>query len=808
MRIPTLPALLSMSLLGASALADVEEEARRILAPLGDPRGARVAEIGAGDGGRAFAVARLVGPEGHVVLEEIDAEMLDEWKASKPPDLENVGFVIGGVDDPELPEGDFDLVFMVAVFHHFTHPREMLAEIHRALRPGGFLVVVEPERGPPVDRAPFSERGDTHHPIGETTLARLAHEAHFRFHSEIDWPPESSSMNSFALAFRRVDAVQSRIERRWSPEQLGGLVPALDGGTLGVVVSRRARPALAAALARRGGDPRIVEIDLDERRLPGETLAAPATLGSWRTVRSFGGVPEEPLPRLDAVVFADAYRDLYYHDVLLSVLRERLAPGATVTILDRLLPDGLPRLVYGHRRGISPRTVTRELERAGFAITAQSEADGGLFVRAEPQTETAGRDPSESDERVRAILVEVSRGLELPGRGRLTLIGDDPVLTPDTLVRAGVPEVGHSTARGWSGYRGHAMDDPHTSDRWPYPWVPGERNASMVLVLGYEHHPEPRRLLDLSSDPLHDEGGLLVIETAREGRADGRPDTPDAIVAQQPALVFQHTVNGDPLGRPGRRFHVFRFHRAENRVRGLENEIAAIDERRARIESRLASAASSSARASELEAERSDLLDELERHRGYLENARKDLGLTADREELVGRAAPEIDFEWTAPGTPYGKLSELRGRVAIVSFWLALYLPQDGWSGDPGLRELADQYAEAPVEFLAVSRYMPVSLGGAGAPDREEAMARLAESLVEEPVPWHVAFARDAGYDSDYAVGSHYPYLVILDAEGRVRHAAAARDASIGERAARIDELLREAGHDPGGAGDGPRPER
>jgi ubiquinone/menaquinone biosynthesis C-methylase UbiE len=51
--------------------------------------------------------------------------------------------VMGEIDDPRLPEASVDLVLLVDAYHEFSHPREMMRGIHRALRPGGRVVLVE-----------------------------------------------------------------------------------------------------------------------------------------------------------------------------------------------------------------------------------------------------------------------------------------------------------------------------------------------------------------------------------------------------------------------------------------------------------------------------------------------------------------------------------------------------------------------------------------------------------------------------------------------------------------------------------------
>ena len=102
-----------------------------------------VADIGAGTGYFSFRVAELI-PDGEVLAVDIQQEMLDEIERRKRMrGVDNVRTFLGRVDDPGLGESSVDLAFIVDAYHEFSHPREMMAAIYEALRPGGYLIVVE-----------------------------------------------------------------------------------------------------------------------------------------------------------------------------------------------------------------------------------------------------------------------------------------------------------------------------------------------------------------------------------------------------------------------------------------------------------------------------------------------------------------------------------------------------------------------------------------------------------------------------------------------------------------------------------------
>lgn len=102
-----------------------------------------IADIGAGSGYYSFRISPKV-PEGKVVAVDIQPEMLDFLrKKSAELKVTNVEPHLGDIDDLKLPAASIDAALMVDAYHEFSHPREMLASLRHALKPGGRIFLLE-----------------------------------------------------------------------------------------------------------------------------------------------------------------------------------------------------------------------------------------------------------------------------------------------------------------------------------------------------------------------------------------------------------------------------------------------------------------------------------------------------------------------------------------------------------------------------------------------------------------------------------------------------------------------------------------
>ncbi len=126
-------------------------------------RGGRVLDIAGGTGDLAGKFARIVGPEGEVVLADINDSMLKVGR-SRMVDrgiLGNVRYVQANAECLPFPDNHFDCITIAFGLRNVTDKDKALASMYRILKPGGRLLVLEfskpvaPGLGPVYDQYSF-----------------------------------------------------------------------------------------------------------------------------------------------------------------------------------------------------------------------------------------------------------------------------------------------------------------------------------------------------------------------------------------------------------------------------------------------------------------------------------------------------------------------------------------------------------------------------------------------------------------------------------------------------------------------------
>jgi ubiquinone/menaquinone biosynthesis C-methylase UbiE len=121
-----------------------EEQPEKMLNALRIPRGATVADVGAGAGYHSIRLARKVGPKGIVYATDVQPEMLrmlrDNARGARVTNIKPIRCTQA---ETGLPEGAVDLILMVDVYHECSDPEAILQGLLAALKPRGRLVLVE-----------------------------------------------------------------------------------------------------------------------------------------------------------------------------------------------------------------------------------------------------------------------------------------------------------------------------------------------------------------------------------------------------------------------------------------------------------------------------------------------------------------------------------------------------------------------------------------------------------------------------------------------------------------------------------------
>jgi protein-L-isoaspartate O-methyltransferase len=126
---------------------EFEEQPSKAIKALGIKAGQVVADVGAGSGYYTIRLAKQVGPNGRVYATDIQPEMIVFLQRRLERErIDNVELVQATETNPRLPEGLFDLILMVDVYHELSQPQEVLRKLRPSLKPDGRLVLIEYRR--------------------------------------------------------------------------------------------------------------------------------------------------------------------------------------------------------------------------------------------------------------------------------------------------------------------------------------------------------------------------------------------------------------------------------------------------------------------------------------------------------------------------------------------------------------------------------------------------------------------------------------------------------------------------------------
>ena len=107
--------------------------------------GHKILDLASGTGDLAAAFARLTGPQGVVVMSDINAAMLEQGRA-KMVDLGMIGNIAYAQIDAEhipFPDNSFDCVTIGFGLRNVTDKQQALDSMYHVLKPGGRVLILE-----------------------------------------------------------------------------------------------------------------------------------------------------------------------------------------------------------------------------------------------------------------------------------------------------------------------------------------------------------------------------------------------------------------------------------------------------------------------------------------------------------------------------------------------------------------------------------------------------------------------------------------------------------------------------------------
>tara|TARA_R110000824_G_scaffold207334_2_gene392708 strand:- start:30948 stop:31739 length:792 start_codon:yes stop_codon:yes gene_type:complete len=121
---------------------DVVSQRMRVLDMLSPKPGERVIDIGVGPGLLAHDLARLVGDTGRIVGLDMAPAMI-KMARTRLAALPQAECVAGDATALDFPEGVFDAAVSTQVYEYVADMPKALAELHRVLRPGGRVLILD-----------------------------------------------------------------------------------------------------------------------------------------------------------------------------------------------------------------------------------------------------------------------------------------------------------------------------------------------------------------------------------------------------------------------------------------------------------------------------------------------------------------------------------------------------------------------------------------------------------------------------------------------------------------------------------------
>jgi ubiquinone/menaquinone biosynthesis C-methylase UbiE len=127
-------------------LRDREQQPEKVMDAVGLRPGMIVGEAGAGSGYFTFKLSRRVGNNGLVYANDIIPAVLQSVDRKCQTDrITNIRTVLGAEDDPKYPVDNLDMIVVFDCLFEFSQPVTWMRNAAKYLKPGGRLVIVDPD---------------------------------------------------------------------------------------------------------------------------------------------------------------------------------------------------------------------------------------------------------------------------------------------------------------------------------------------------------------------------------------------------------------------------------------------------------------------------------------------------------------------------------------------------------------------------------------------------------------------------------------------------------------------------------------
>lgn len=116
-----------------------------------------VLDVGCGIGLDAIQMAAMVGHTGRVYGVDISHEMIASARTNAASIDLPLTFRVGSIYQLEFPNNNFDRCRADKVFQHLSDPKEALKELIRVTKPGGKIIIADPDHDSLIIDTPFTE---------------------------------------------------------------------------------------------------------------------------------------------------------------------------------------------------------------------------------------------------------------------------------------------------------------------------------------------------------------------------------------------------------------------------------------------------------------------------------------------------------------------------------------------------------------------------------------------------------------------------------------------------------------------------